>query len=298
MRNVTDNLPPNSNFIVCGDFNIYSSDETAYQKILDQSTQGYLVDILNLTGTWNNQAYAQYHTQSPRIRQFNGGASGGMDDRFDMILFSQAVMDSGNIFYIPDSFINYGNDGNHYNDSINKPPNTAVSQQIADALHYSSDHIPVIATLKFEQNNIQQVAVNISDGWNILSVPVLAPDMSASELFPTAISPFYSFTTTYYQVSVLENGKGYWAKFNGNQDIIIAGENLGSNEIIVNQGWNLIGPFSYDVNIENLTTNPPNIIVSSFYGYDGGYINSSILKPGKGYWVKFNQNGIIYLNVN
>jgi len=298
LRSVTDNLPPNSNFIVCGDFNIYSANETAYQKLKDQSTPGYLFDIFNLTGTWNNQAYAQYHTQSPRTRQFSGGASGGMDDRFDMILFSPAVMDSGSVYYVPGSFINYGNDGNHYNDSINKPPNNAVSQQIADALHYSSDHIPIIATLKFEQDNIQHVAVNISDGWNILSVPVSAPDMTASELFPTAISPFYSFTTTYFQVSVLENSKGYWAKFNGNQNIVVTGTNLGSNELIVDQGWNLIGPFDYDVSIENLTTDPPNIISSSFYGFDGGYITSSILKPGKGYWVKFSQNGIVYLNVN
>jgi endonuclease/exonuclease/phosphatase family metal-dependent hydrolase len=298
LRNVTDALPLNANFIVCGDFNIYSSNETAYQKLKDQSTPGYSIDIFNLSGTWNNQAYAQYHTQSPRTRQFDGGASGGMDDRFDMILFSQAVMDSGSIYYVPGSFINYGNDGNHYNDSINKPPNIAVSQQIADALHYSSDHIPIIATLKFEQDNIQQVAVNISDGWNILSVPVSAPDMTASELFSTAISPFYSFTTTYFQVSVLENGKGYWAKFNGNQNIVVTGTNLGTNELIVDQGWNLIGPFDYDISIENLTTDPPNIISSSFYGFDGGYITSSILKPGKGYWVKFSQNGIVYLNAN
>ncbi len=165
-----------------------------------------------------------------------------MDDRFDMILFSQAVMDSGSIFYVPGSFVNYGNDGNHYNDSINKPPNTAVNQQIANALHYSSDHIPVIATLKFEQDNIQQIAVNINDGWNILSVPVLASDMTASVLFPTAISPFYIFNTSYYQVSVLENGKGYWAKFDGDQNIIVSGTNLAINAIVVNQGWNLIGP--------------------------------------------------------
>ena len=101
LRNVTDNLPPNSNFIVCGDFNIYGSNEACYQKLLNQTTPGYFVDIYNLSGTWNNPAYAQYHTQSPRVRQFGGGANGGMDDRFDMILFSQALMDTGSIYYVP-----------------------------------------------------------------------------------------------------------------------------------------------------------------------------------------------------
>jgi endonuclease/exonuclease/phosphatase family metal-dependent hydrolase len=298
LRNVTDNLTSNSNFIVCGDFNIYSSSETAYQKLKDATTPGCLVDIFNLTGTWNNQAYAQYHTQSPRTRQFNGGSTGGMDDRFDMILFSQAVMDSGNVFYVPGSFINYGNDGNHYNDSINRPPNNVVSQQIADALHYSSDHIPVFVTLKFDQENILQSTVNLADGWNILSVPLLASDMGTTVLFPTAISPFYSFNATYSQVSVLEKGKGYWAKFNGNQNVIISGTNSAINEISVNQGWNLIGPFEYDVNIENITTDPPNIIISSFYGYEGGYTPSTVLKPGKGYWVKCDLPGHIILNFN
>ena len=298
LRNVTNNLPPNSNFLVCGDFNIYSSNETAYQKLKDQIPTGYFIDILNLTGTWNNQAYAQYHTQSPRVRQFNGGSTGGMDDRFDMILFSQAIMDSGGVFYVPATYKNFGNDGNHYNDSINRPPNNAVSQEIADAIHYSSDHIPIFVTLKFDQENILQSTVNLADGWNILSVPLSAPDMGTTVLFPTAISPFYSFNATYSQVSVLEKGKGYWAKFNGNQNVIISGTNSAINEISVNQGWNLIGPFEFEVSQENITTIPPNNIISSFYGYEGGYIPSTILAPGKGYWVKCNLPGIINLNSN
>lgn len=298
LRNVTDNLASTSNFIVCGDFNIYSSNESAYIKLKEQANQGYFVDIFNLSGTWNNEAYAVYHTQSPRTRQFNGGATGGMDDRFDMILFSQEVIDSGKIFFVPGSFISYGNDGNHYNDSINKPPNTAVSQQIADALHYSSDHIPIIAKIKFEQNNILQITVNLTDGWNILSVPVLAADMTGVNLFPTAISPFYSFNNIYNQVSVLESGKGYWVKFEGNQNKSIIGTIVGSNEIQVNQGWNLIGPFAFDVSVSNITTLPANIITSTFFGYEGGYTQADTLQPGKGYWVKVNQNGILQLTTD
>src|SRR5690606_6406171 len=88
-------------------------------------------------------------TQSTRTRQFGGGASGGLDDRFDMILMSQTVMEEGGVFFLPGSYFAFGNDGNHYNDSINKMPNTAVTQQIANALHYASDHLPVIAAFSF-----------------------------------------------------------------------------------------------------------------------------------------------------
>jgi endonuclease/exonuclease/phosphatase family metal-dependent hydrolase len=150
LRKATLNLNENDYYIVLGDFNIYRSTETAYQKLVDQSGSGYFIDILDMPGTWNNSAYSQYHTQSTRTRQFGGGANGGMDDRFDMILFSHTIIDQSRINLIPGSYFAFGNDGNHFNDSINRPPNSAVGQEIANALHYASDHLPVIAHLSFD----------------------------------------------------------------------------------------------------------------------------------------------------
>lgn len=149
LRERTNQLNPNSHFIVLGDFNIYSSTEPAFQKLLNQSNLGYVIDPLNLTGIFNNSAYAIHHTQSTRTRSFDDGATGGMDDRFDMILVSQSIINSNSINLVPNSTIAYGNDGNHYNDSINRPPNTAVGQTIANALHYASDHLPVYASFNF-----------------------------------------------------------------------------------------------------------------------------------------------------
>jgi hypothetical protein len=67
-----------------------------------------------------------------------------------MILMSPKIMENGGITFVPGSYTAYGNDGNHYNDSINRTPNTAVGQTIADAIHYSSDHIPVYVNLSFD----------------------------------------------------------------------------------------------------------------------------------------------------
>ncbi|MCH8034597.1 MAG: T9SS type A sorting domain-containing protein [Bacteroidetes bacterium] len=150
LRKITDALHPGANFIIAGDFNIYYSNEPAYQKLLNQTNSGYVLDPIDLPGNWHsNITFASIHTQSPRTRQFGGGAPGGMDDRFDMILISQSVNDSGSISYILNSYMAYGNDGNHFNDSINAPPNTAVGQEIADAIHYASDHIPLFASFYF-----------------------------------------------------------------------------------------------------------------------------------------------------
>ena len=151
LRKVTDALHPGANFIIAGDFNIYYSNESAYQKLLNQTNSGYILDPIDSPGSWhNNPTFASIHTQSPRTRQFGGGANGGMDDRFDMILTSQSISDEGGITYVMDSYTAYGNDGMHFNDSINAPPNSAVGQEIADAIHYASDHIPLYAIFNFE----------------------------------------------------------------------------------------------------------------------------------------------------
>lgn len=162
LRKVTNALPPNSNFIVVGDFNIYDSREVAFQKMLNQSQTGYFIDPLNLIGRWNNNGtFAPYHTQSTRVRSFGGGSTGGLDDRFDMILMSQGIINSGDITYIAGSYNEYGNDGNHFNDSINKPPNSVVSQQVANALHYASDHLPVYATFSFDADYVELTSFTV-----------------------------------------------------------------------------------------------------------------------------------------
>lgn len=148
LRKRTKNLHAGANYFVLGDFNIYSANESAYQKLRDTTTSGAFIDVFTMPGSWNTATYAPYHTQSPRVRSFGGGATGGMDDRFDMILFSRAVSAAGGVEYVSGSYTAYGNDGLHFNDSINRPPNNAVGQTIADALHYASDHIPVIVSVR------------------------------------------------------------------------------------------------------------------------------------------------------
>jgi len=161
LRKITNALPPNSKFWVCGDFNFYSTNEAAYQKLLQltASTEGEFYDPITITGVFNNPSFAQYHTQSPRVRAFGGGAIGGLDDRFDFILYSKAVKNGIGVSYQNNSTIAYGNDGNHYNDSINRMPNTAVSQAVANALHDGSDHLPVMATFFFPTISTKDIGV-------------------------------------------------------------------------------------------------------------------------------------------
>ncbi len=153
LRNHLNNHPTNTNFIFVGDLNLYSSSEPAYHKLIDSESDndGRLFDVIDSTGSWhNNGNYDDIHTQSTRTTQFGGGASGGLDDRFDFILVSNSILDN----IITSSYTEYGNDGQHFNQSINNGTNGAVSFNIADALYYGSDHLPVYCDFVFENANV------------------------------------------------------------------------------------------------------------------------------------------------
>lgn len=150
LRAVTNSLPAGKSFLVCGDFNIYKASESAYIKLTENgaNANGKFNDLLSMTGTWNNASYAINHTQSPRTTAFGGGATGGLDDRFDMILFSNGITQPGGFDIVSSTYKAYGNDGQHFNAALNTPPYTMYSSTVAGALHDASDHLPVIVKLK------------------------------------------------------------------------------------------------------------------------------------------------------
>ncbi|MCX7995266.1 MAG: endonuclease/exonuclease/phosphatase family protein [candidate division WOR-3 bacterium] len=146
LRSHLDSLPDSTEYLVAGDFNFYYN-EAGYCKLVDSieiSPRG-LRDILNLEGKWHdNYHYAYAHTQSTRIEQLpDGGAGGGLDDRFDLILCSPNFLDTAGLFLPRESYTILGNDGEHFNKSINSGINYAVPAEVARALYYASDHLPV-----------------------------------------------------------------------------------------------------------------------------------------------------------
>ncbi len=147
------------NVLIMGDFNLYTSTEGAYQAFTNQSAypNSYFIDPLYPygVGEWNNNGYYEdYHTQSThKDSDSDCHSSGGMDDRFDFILMSENVYGGREgIRYIGNSYNALGNDGYHFNKSINNPMNFAVSQEVADALFHNSDHIPVTMELLVQYN--------------------------------------------------------------------------------------------------------------------------------------------------
>lgn len=146
LNNVTDP------FLVTGDFNTYGSTDRGLTKLVQSQADndGQCQDALHQPGPWHtNSAYAYIHTQSPCLSCLSGNfTGGGMDDRFDLWLGSNQMFD-GEGFDCTDSYVTYGNDGQHFNTDINAFGfNNAVGITVANALHDAADHLPVVLTIQ------------------------------------------------------------------------------------------------------------------------------------------------------
>jgi hypothetical protein len=141
------------------------------------------------------------------------------------------------------------------------------------------------------------VPVSINGRWNMVSVPVHAADTRKSILFPSAVSHAFTFRGNgYVEEDSLQVGRGYWLKFPAAETVAVTGVPIRVKEIPVHTGWNMVGAIASPTAVTDVTTDPPNIISSQFFGYRSGYKVADTLFPGRGYWVKVSQAGTLILS--
>lgn len=157
-------LNQSANYLMMGDLNLYTSTETAYQNLVNPTNVlARLNDPINRPGNWNTDpAFASIETQSTRTLALpDGGASGGLDSRFDFILVSDAMLSgTKGIQYIPNSYTAYGNDGQHLNKALTDMPlNPAASPTMIQNLYNLSDHLPVFAAFTLTPAHLIPTAI-------------------------------------------------------------------------------------------------------------------------------------------
>lgn len=161
-------LPINANVIFAGDFNVYSSEEPAYQEILDVSNFIQLRDPIDTPGNWTSGSFEPKSvlTQSTRSSSiFGDGAGGGVDDRFDFVMLSANMFHNWNtVVYEPGSYYALGNTGSCYNSSITDCDDGQWSNQTLSSLYFMSDHLPIILKL-----NLGVGTVDVADNEIALS---------------------------------------------------------------------------------------------------------------------------------
>ncbi|MBI5216324.1 MAG: T9SS type A sorting domain-containing protein [Ignavibacteriae bacterium] len=137
---------------------------------------------------------------------------------------------------------------------------------------------------------------SVNERWNLLSIPLGLANYSKKSVFPTAVSDAFSFNGQYVANSELQNGVGYWMKFQNTASIDLTGYPLTKSVIEVQEGWNLIGSLSSSVPVYSIIQEPAGVVESNYYGYEGGYAIADAIEPAKGYWVKANQAGRLILD--
>lgn len=158
----------------------------------------------------------------------------------------------------------------------------------------TSDHTIFV---KFKASE-SGVSFNVERGWNMISLPVIVSNNRKEILFPGSISSAYLFDNGYQSSDTLNNGVGYWLKFPSNAAIDIAGQYITSAQIPVKAGWNLIGTISVPVSVSSIQITNPSSFISNFYGYENGYFVADTLYPGKAYWIKVSEDGLILMGEN
>ncbi len=150
-----DNLD-HDNVLFAGDFNVYNASEPAFQNLVNYSPNPSisLNDPENQLGSWNNNStFATVHTQSTHSSSNGCFSGGGMDDRFDFILTSDAIMNNtAGINYV--DYRAVGQDGGSFNNSLSTNNNLSVPSGIASALYNFSDHLPVMLEIEASVSGI------------------------------------------------------------------------------------------------------------------------------------------------
>ncbi|SDG87178.1 T9SS type A sorting domain-containing protein [Psychroflexus sediminis] len=152
-----EGFPSGTNIMLAGDFNMYSSSEPAFQTLLNGTNTINMLDPINSLGDWhNNLNFTGIHTQSTRLSNVDFadyGAGGGLDDRFDMMLISDALNSPTNsISFIQGSYKAWGNNGNCFNDNINSIDCAGTfDQELRGWLYMMSDHLPVVMSLNVKE---------------------------------------------------------------------------------------------------------------------------------------------------
>ena len=121
-------------------------------------------------------------------------------------------------------------------------------------------------------------------------------DATYNILFPEAIEgTLYRFDNEYISALYLTPGEGYWLRFTAEGSTVISGFLI--NELIMNltEGWNLFSGVSEDVSIFAVVDPDSIIVPGTLYGFNEGYVETDMLVPGNGYWVRAFEEGEITL---
>ncbi len=298
-----------------GNFNMYDSDEPAWEALHENDL---FKDPLETPGDWHDaEEFAAVHTQSTRTDQFGGGAPGGLDDRFDFIFMTSVFDNEEGWMYEADSYITFGNDGNHLNQAITDGENQAVNEEVAQALHDATDHLPVYMEISYTPGEISDFTIQLRDGWNMISSPLqpIPADMvtvweeivgrNNLILLKSDRGRFYVPRVRFNNMRNWAVTHAYIAKVNEADELVLTGQFAPQDTPInLRHGWKLV-PYFPEQQVE-----APDAVIGivdeliiikdflgRFYKPEFNFSNMGLLRRSQGYYAKMNAAAVLVWNV-
>ncbi|MBI2418455.1 MAG: hypothetical protein HYV28_11265 [Ignavibacteriales bacterium] len=152
-----------------------------------------------------------------------------------------------------------------------------------------------VTSLKIEYTKQMSIPMALNAGWNMVSVPVIANDMTATAVFPGANSQVFGYNNGYVQATTLSTGSGYWVRYAAAANYNCVGNPVAVNTVPVVAGWNMVGAYHNNIATSGITTTPAGIVNSFFFAFTSGYFQATTLEKGKGYWVRTSAAGTLNL---
>jgi hypothetical protein len=149
------------------------------------------------------------------------------------------------------------------------------------------------ATWSFTTASGTTVSMSVDRAWNMVALPVIVTSADVSSVFPTAVTRAFIYSGSYIRQDTLVPGRGYWIKFAGPATIGLTGAPFHADTAVVVAGWNLIGSISDPITAASVQSIPPGLISSGFFAYRGNYVLQDTLVPGRAYWVRAANAGLL-----
>jgi len=149
----------------------------------------------------------------------------------------------------------------------------------------------------------QPLILDLEVGWNLVSVPLVMPDMSVSTLFPTvqAVYGWDAVARTYTVPDEIHPAMGYWIAMAEAETVILEGTPVETWTEPVGAGWNLIGSAHGGlVDFSQPDDAPDGSVEGMAYRWDASaksYVFTSSITPGTGYWIAATNEAELSLTV-
>ena len=137
-----------------------------------------------------------------------------------------------------------------------------------------------------------EVSISNQANWNLVGLPVETEENSYTQIFPNSVSnTLYAFDAGYVSAEALEMGEGYWLRFDAEGENMVEGGSVSEIPISLASGWNLVAGGSETIGVETISDPDGIIVANTLYGFSVGYESSTVLEPGKGYWIRTSAAG-------